>query len=76
MLSERSSTCLRTRTSPPRPQFAVISVGYRSPLGHPRMDVLERLQQAHIKTFRTDTMGAVTFYLDGSQITPHLPIER
>ena len=58
------------------PQFAVISVGYRSPLGHPRIDVLERLQQAHVRTFRTDTMGAVTFYLDGSRITPHLPIER
>ena len=58
------------------PQFAVISVGYRSPLGHPRMEVLERLQQAHVRTFRTDTMGAVTFYLDGSRITPHLTIHH
>ena len=58
------------------PQFAVISVGYRSPLRHPRMDVLEHLQQAHVKTFRTDTMGAITFYLDGNRITPHLPLER
>jgi competence protein ComEC len=53
-----------------RPQFAVISVGYRSPFGHPRMDVLERLEQAHVRTFRTDTMGALTFYLDGKNITP------
>ncbi|HTC92955.1 MAG TPA: ComEC/Rec2 family competence protein [Terriglobales bacterium] len=58
------------------PRFAVISVGYRSPFGHPRPDVLERLEQAHVQTFRTDTMGAVTFYLDGKQITPALPIEH
>jgi competence protein ComEC len=58
------------------PQFAVISVGYRSPFGHPRPDVLERLEQAHVQTFRTDTMGAVTFYLDGKHITPALPMEH
>src|SRR5579859_2592186 len=58
------------------PQFAVISVGFRSPFGHPRLDVLERLEQAHVQTFRTDTMGAVTFYLDGKQITPALPMEH
>ena len=58
------------------PQFAVISVGQRSPFGHPRLEVLERLQQAHVRTFRTDTMGAVTFYLDGSRITATLPMEH
>ncbi|HZR28632.1 MAG TPA: ComEC/Rec2 family competence protein [Terriglobales bacterium] len=58
------------------PRFAVISVGYRSPFGHPRPDVLERLEQAHVQTFRTDTMGAVTFYLDGKQITPAPPMEH
>jgi competence protein ComEC len=58
------------------PQFAVISVGYRSPFGHPRKDVLERLEHAHVKTFRTDTMGAVTFYLDGKSIAAKLAIER
>jgi competence protein ComEC len=59
------------------PAFAVISVGYRNSFGHPRMDVLKRLEQAHVKTFRTDTMGAVTFYLDGKNITPRLlPMER
>ncbi|HTD22002.1 MAG TPA: ComEC/Rec2 family competence protein [Terriglobales bacterium] len=58
------------------PQFAVISVGYRSLFGHPKPDVLERLQGAHVRTFRTDTMGAVTFYLDGNNITARLPMER
>src|SRR5260370_15583405 len=58
------------------PQFAVISVGYRSLFGHPKPDVLERLQAAHVQTFRTDTMGAVTFYLDGNNITARLPMER
>jgi competence protein ComEC len=46
------------------PQFAVISVGARSPFHHPRPEVLARLQAAHVRTFRTDTMGATTFYLD------------
>lgn len=58
------------------PQFAIISVGYRSPFGHPRPDVLQRLEQAHVMTFRTDTMGAVTFYLDGKNITPKVAMER
>lgn len=51
------------------PEYAVISVGYRSHFGHPRKEVLGRLQAAKVKTFRTDLMGAVTFYLDGTQVT-------
>jgi competence protein ComEC len=50
------------------PQFAVISVGFRSPFHHPRPDVLGRLQAAHVRTFRTDTMGATSFYLDGKDV--------
>lgn len=50
------------------PKFAVISVGYRNAFGHPRAVVLERLQDAHVKTYRTDTFGAVTFLLDGSKV--------
>ena len=51
------------------PQFAVISVGYHNSFHHPRMEVLDRLQQAGAKTFRTDTMGATTFYLDGKSVS-------
>jgi competence protein ComEC len=54
------------------PQFAVISVGARNVYGHPRREVLERLAQAHVMTYRTDLNGAVTFYLDGRAVTPHL----
>jgi competence protein ComEC len=56
-----------------QPRYAVISVGPRSPYNHPRPEVLERLAGARAATFRTDTMGAVTFYLHGEGVTarPH-----
>jgi len=37
---------------------------------HPRMEVLTRLAKAEVKTYRTDLDGAVTFYLDGTSVTP------
>jgi len=50
------------------PQAAIISSGKGNTFGHPRFEVLETLQSAHAKVYRTDTMGAVTFLLqsDGS----------
>jgi len=51
-----------------RPQFAVISDGYRNLYGHPKYPVIQRFADEHIKTFRTDMLGATTFYLDGKQI--------
>jgi competence protein ComEC len=45
------------------PRDAVISVGRHNTFGHPRAEVLARLEAAHIKTFRTDRMGAETFLL-------------
>jgi competence protein ComEC len=50
------------------PRYAVISVGARNGYGHPRREVLERLQQAGVKTYRTDQEGAVSFYLDGKSV--------
>jgi competence protein ComEC len=50
------------------PGYAVISVGYHNTYGFPRSSVLERLQQAHVKTWRTDQFGAVTFLLDGNKV--------
>jgi len=47
------------------PQMAVISAGFRNSFHHPRAEVLTRLQAASVRTLRTDTMGAATFYLDG-----------
>ncbi|HEV2992343.1 MAG TPA: ComEC/Rec2 family competence protein [Candidatus Angelobacter sp.] len=52
------------------PRFAVISAGFHSPFGHPRLAVLKRLQEAQVKTYRTDMLGAITFLLDGSAIEP------
>jgi competence protein ComEC len=59
-----------------RPRFAVISVGARNTYGHPRLEVLARLAQAHVRTYRTDLDGAVTFYLDGRSVSSTLPEAR
>ena len=56
------------------PHYAVISVGVRNVYGHPRREVLERLQQAGVKTYRTDVQGAVSFYLDGKSVTPEVAL--
>ena len=56
------------------PRYAVISVGLRNVYGHPRREVLERLQQAGVKTYRTDVEGAVSFYLDGTAVTPEVAL--
>jgi competence protein ComEC len=45
------------------PKEAVISVGRHNTFGHPRGEVLARLEAAHIKTIRTDRAGAETFLL-------------
>lgn len=58
------------------PRFAVISVGSHNSYGHPRKEVLQRLQKAGASTFRTDLDGAVTFYLDGQSVTSHLAALR
>ncbi|MGH9528526.1 MAG: ComEC/Rec2 family competence protein [Terriglobales bacterium] len=54
------------------PRFAVISVGARNLYGHPRQEVLDRLAQRKIGTYRTDTSGAVAFFLDGKNVTPEV----
>jgi competence protein ComEC len=51
------------------PRVAFISVGTRNPFGHPRMEVLARLANSRITTYRTDLNGAVTFYLDGKTVS-------
>ncbi len=53
------------------PKEAVISSGRRNTFGHPRPEILQRLEEAHVKTFRTDRQGATTFLLklDGTITT-------
>jgi competence protein ComEC len=62
------------------PQWAVISCGLRNRYGHPRQEVLEELQDAHVRTLRTDINGVSCFVLDGTRAKsesgcqdPHLP---
>jgi competence protein ComEC len=52
------------------PQWAVISCGPHNRYGHPRQAVLEELQAAHVRTYRTDTGGATCFELNGKGVDP------
>jgi competence protein ComEC len=56
-----------------KPSYAVISLGFRTSFGFPKPDVLARLQNSGVHVYRTDLNGAVTFYLDGHNVTPLLP---
>lgn len=56
-----------------QPRYAAISVGFRNSFGHPKPEVLERLAASHAAVYRTDMLGALTFYLDGSGVSPSLP---
>jgi competence protein ComEC len=52
------------------PQWAVISCGLHNRYGHPRQEVLEELQAAHIRTYSTDINGVACFRLDGKNVAP------
>ncbi|MGD0213955.1 MAG: MBL fold metallo-hydrolase [Terriglobales bacterium] len=56
------------------PRYAVISVGARNVYGHPRLEVLKRLQQAGVTTYRTDEEGLVSFFLDGTSVTSEVAL--
>ncbi len=63
----------RTSTTPDflaavSPSWAAISVGRRNFYGHPRPEILSELQNARVRTFRTDTLGLTTFYFDGKSV--------
>lgn len=63
----------RTSTTPDflaavSPSWAAISVGRRNFYGHPRYEVLDELQSARVRTYRTDMLGLSTFYLDGTRV--------
>jgi competence protein ComEC len=52
------------------PQWAVISCGRHNRYRHPRIEVLEELEAARVRTFRTDLSGAACFQLDGLAASP------
>lgn len=51
------------------PDFAVISVGEGNSYGHPHDEIVERLTEAGIETYRTDLHGTIVFRSDGTEIT-------
>ncbi len=48
-----------------KPQVAVIEVGAKNRYGHPRKEVLGRLEKFGVKYYRTDTDGTVEIVSDG-----------
>ncbi|MGE5325192.1 MAG: DNA internalization-related competence protein ComEC/Rec2 [Actinomycetota bacterium] len=52
-----------------KPRFAAISVGWHNSFHHPRPEVLARLQGDHVRTYRTDTLGLISFFLNGNSVT-------
>jgi competence protein ComEC len=51
-----------------KPQFAMISDGYRNQFHHPHPSVLERLQEHRAAILRTDQQGLITFRSDGKHV--------
>jgi competence protein ComEC len=60
-----SSAVFLAETSP---RVAVVSVGSRSPFGHPDPEVIRRYARAGIRLYRTDRDGAVDVSTDGDRI--------
>ena len=52
-----------------RPNVAVVSAGEDNPYGHPSADVLDRLEVAGARVFRTDRDGAVRVLTDGANLS-------
>ena len=51
------------------PEYAVISVGSDNQYGHPTENVLSRLRDADVKTYRTDMQGDITCTSDGKTVS-------
>ena len=51
------------------PTYGVISVGEGNSYGHPHEEPMSRLNQAGVTLFRTDELGNVIAYTDGTDIT-------
>ena len=51
-----------------KPKVAVICVGYGNSFGHPREEILNRLEKIHAKIFRTDIDGLIKFTTNGKNL--------
>ena len=52
-----------------KPKCSVICVGYGNNFGHPRAEVLERLENLPTKIYRTDQDGLIKFKTDGKKLS-------
>ena len=50
------------------PAFAAISVGRNNSFGHPSPEVLDRLEAAGVRVYRTDRDGAITATTEGQSL--------
>jgi len=50
------------------PSLAVISAGEDNSYGHPNAELLQRLEAAGVRVFRTDRDGAVHILTDGKRL--------
>lgn len=53
------------------PKYAVISVGAGNSYGHPREEILDRLDDIGAQVLRTDQLGTIVLVSDGGNITVH-----
>jgi competence protein ComEC len=51
-----------------RPRYAVISVGQRSPFGHPHPEVVDRYHTVGINVLQTGKNGTITVSTDGTRL--------
>lgn len=65
--AENSTEYRFVRTT--NPKYAIISVGAENRYGHPTEKVLSVLEQAKVKTYRTDLCGTITVTSDGKELT-------
>ncbi len=52
-----------------QPKYAVISCGENNRYGHPHQEVLERLENYGVKTFRTDISGSIVITISENTLT-------
>jgi competence protein ComEC len=50
-----------------KPQIGIISVGKKNLFGHPKPDLLKRLEEKNVKVFRTDLNGDIIVETDGEK---------
>jgi competence protein ComEC len=51
-----------------QPQIALVSSGRGNTFGHPAPDVIDRLDAAGVKVYRTDRDGEITIETDGAEV--------